>query len=769
MEARDVSRPLGQSTPRLFGGALIFTLLLVGSQVARGGDWAWLSVDDQLVFAAVAIVGSLAGGVLIRDWRWTLAASAAVGAFASLALAAIARESGMTGMAKALGSWGVSWPLLVVLVALLVAAMGALGVFAGIVLTARRSGVPWQTMIPPHLAGLGPALVGAVAYALLLIVALEAWWPWFFPLRGMTSVAFLLMTPVVIGAFMRSRWWYLGAPLGVLWATMVGLSIGGFLLIGVIAAAVAALLAVVGVRVLGPQVEKLDARTLRLVQGIGGIALVTILSFGLFGWAEQRLGTEPWWPGNASQGPVMMVWRAASGDNATSWSSAQSYIAPTSYPVIIASADTVYTTAGSRHTPVAGEVVALDAETGHQRWSGKLPRGWSDLFVTRPDAVILLGNHIVAETPPSPGGARWWFEIWALAAATGETRWSFRPGGGGLDTVALDEARNHIVTPCQSNERSAVCAIASGTGAEVWHHLLAPSKSSPTASEVVTLTAADGVAYVIADDGTATALDGESGEVRWRVQAAAAPERDPVSGQRAWTARLTVGDDAIFLSREESSFAPNLSPAFEGSQLIAIDRARGQVRWEFQPADVTAPRGLSPVAIDSAQVYVADSRGTLTALDAASGAERWRFMPDAPVSARSQRSPLFPAVVAGETIIFSPGGIRPGWDMEPSTIYGIDAASGHEQWAAQLPGHLVSTPVVMNDTVVVTTGGDAALLALDLSTGEQRWRAGSIGNMVSAPAVVGNTVYVTTTTVHYGLLGYPSFSGSAIIAFRVAG
>ncbi|MFN8663067.1 MAG: PQQ-binding-like beta-propeller repeat protein [Thermomicrobiales bacterium] len=102
------------------------------------------------------------------------------------------------------------------------------------------------------------------------------------------------------------------------------------------------------------------------------------------------------------------------------------------------------------------------------------------------------------------------FDISALAAATGESRWSFRP------------RREDVLRPCYaqqctrrdrhalpSEEHSAICAIASDTGAEVWRHPLAPGETAAT--EIMTLAADDGD-HVVAGDGMATALNAASGE-----------------------------------------------------------------------------------------------------------------------------------------------------------------------------------------------------------------------------------------------------------------
>lgn len=95
------------SVAALTESAILLTLLLGGSQVALGGNWAWFGdpSHDRGVFAAVAVAGSFLGGLALRDWRWPAASAAALMAFAVSALAWIAWTEGSEAAARAWGSW----------------------------------------------------------------------------------------------------------------------------------------------------------------------------------------------------------------------------------------------------------------------------------------------------------------------------------------------------------------------------------------------------------------------------------------------------------------------------------------------------------------------------------------------------------------------------------------------------------------------------------------------------------------------------------------
>lgn len=106
---------------------------------------------------------------------------------------------------------------------------------------------------PPCLVGLGPSVLGAVIYFLLLVGARASEWPD----GALVFVGMFLAVPAAIGLFIRDYWWALAAPLtlvafGLYWshvATVEADPAGLSLLLPVLLALPAAGTAALGVDV----------------------------------------------------------------------------------------------------------------------------------------------------------------------------------------------------------------------------------------------------------------------------------------------------------------------------------------------------------------------------------------------------------------------------------------------------------------------------------------------------------------------------------------
>jgi len=114
-------------------------------------------------------------------------------------------------------------------------------------------------------------------------------------------------------------------------------------------------------------------------------------------------------------------------------------------------------------------------------------------------------------------------------------------------------------------------------------------------------------------------------------------------------------------------------------------------------------------------IYVAANDGRLYALDRRTGARRWQFATDGATldqkkegyDRRSIQSA--PSIVAG-VVMF---GSRDG------TIYGVDAATGHDRWrASYAPSWTSGSPTIRGDTAFVTTSDAKVVAALDARTVE---------------------------------------------------
>ena len=96
------------------------------------------------------------------------------------------------------------------------------------------------------------------------------------------------------------------------------------------------------------------------------------------------------------------------------------------------------------------------------------------------------------------------------------------------------------------------------------------------------------------------------------------------------------------------------------------------------------------------------------------------------------------AAIAGDTVI---------WATKPGRIYGIDRATGATRWTAQVPGPVIGSPSIVDDTMLL---GDASgnLRAFALGDGStaptERWQIMLGGTIESTPAIWRGSVYLGT-------------------------
>jgi outer membrane protein assembly factor BamB len=174
--------------------------------------------------------------------------------------------------------------------------------------------------------------------------------------------------------------------------------------------------------------------------------------------------------------------------------------------------------------------------------------------------------------------------------------------------------------------------------------------------------------------------------------------------------------------------------------LFAIDMVSGKVKWSHRPAFSSGTASVStPPAVSGDVAIVAYSMaypGAVVGLALATGKEVWR--------GRDPAQDAAVAVHAGLAYIMDKSG----------TFYALEAATGHEKWKVALANRAAcsSRPIVREDTVYFTGGGDAApagnyLFALDAATGKERWRYRAEapyvhdGVCLRQPVVTGDTIF----------------------------
>lgn len=278
----------------------------------------------------------------------------------------------------------------------------------------------------------------------------------------------------------------------------------------------------------------------------------------------------------------------------------------------------------------------------------------------------------------------------------------------------------------------------------------------------------DGTVYIGSTDGSAYAIDAETGEERWsfatdhRVEStpAVADETvyvgsydthlyaiDAATGKPRWTRDLdglirgspTVHDGTVYvgvgchnLACAPFAEAANVSAS---GWIYALDADSGKTHWRHDAGSEV----VSTPATDGETVYVGASNETLYALEAASGDREWTY--EAGDMIWSSPALAFETVYVAD------------WS---GIVYAIDAASGEERWFTDTVSDYISGSVAVDEEAVYigntpyNTLDDPSpnygtMFSLDRVTGEQQWEfetaAFEIG---SSPAVSNDRVYFGT-------------------------
>lgn len=330
--------------------------------------------------------------------------------------------------------------------------------------------------------------------------------------------------------------------------------------------------------------------------------------------------------------------------------------------------------------------------------------------------------------------------------------------GGGATVVAVSN--------------SGLSAVDRATGTSRW------TLSSPSDQQIAHLGGSPvavrgSTAYATRRDRTwlhreLTAVDLATGRVSWRVDLAA----EQITLRSAWVPGVL--DDMVLVTAV--GFPNGLpDPLGEVHQVVAVDAAKGRVRWRKTFPETV--QGQARLSVPSSGKHLLWTRGrhdgserTLTGLDAtAKGAKRWeqpapgarqsltsdvrpgmshwsdgphcsaggRFLHladrlyavearNGQVAWRSPGSYTFHAVVVsedGDTVYAASS------DAASRTlVFAFDAADGTVRWAGWLPGGAVGAKALHRDQGTVYLWDAGTLWALDAKDGQARWRYELVGS-----------------------------------------
>jgi len=295
----------------------------------------------------------------------------------------------------------------------------------------------------------------------------------------------------------------------------------------------------------------------------------------------------------------------------------------------------------------------------------------------------------------------------ALDPGSGEILWEMERSEGPAGPPVV--VGNLVVHASGSGSRSSLVARVLGDGIEAWRAFIGSDLPGG-------LVAADGVVYAGTVDGLVVAVDGSTGEERWRFEAEGAVEATPA-----------VSGGFVLVATEERQTG--------GTTLYALDAASGPgsgpPTWRFSPPSASAP-AASP-ASDGRRAFLVTSDGAVRALDLETGGQAWAAEARATVSARQ-----VPA--AGSQLVVA----------DRLHLYGLDPVTGDERWVFRLadlralpggrPNTLAASSAAVTGGAAVIGDASGLLSAVDLATGRRVWRgdvgSGPVGGVAVGPDLV---------------------------------
>jgi outer membrane protein assembly factor BamB len=269
---------------------------------------------------------------------------------------------------------------------------------------------------------------------------------------------------------------------------------------------------------------------------------------------------------------------------------------------------------------IPGGVIAVDAETGSERWrfaTGGYAEFWTPAVVGDTLYVGTSDGSLYAVDTTS-GIERWHTNVGIMPPSSPVVVDGVLYFGAAAVTDGLVYVGDSI--------GGTLIALDAATGSELWRHsgadpgLYAVEAVSGTLRwrfstqerVLATPAVADGVVYALDLGGRLHAVDAASGTARWSTQVGAPDSALPL--QLYQFPSPAVKGDLIYAA------------AWDGT-LVAVDAASGTERWRTEIAFGV----YSSPTVTADVVYIGGSDGTLHAFDAATGQPRWELGLDGPI------------------------------------------------------------------------------------------------------------------------------------------
>ncbi len=295
--------------------------------------------------------------------------------------------------------------------------------------------------------------------------------------------------------------------------------------------------------------------------------------------------------------------------------------------------------------------------------------------------------------------------------------------------VATDHRRNLLYV---GGRDGAFLALDAETGTVVWERPFAGEISS-----VPLLLEQEDLLLFGTDNGEFVALDLQTREPRWIYETAGTVRAKPL-----------VEGGLVYFSNSRD-------------QVYALDVATGDWRWQYPteselPTDFTIygraglsymPRGDGTSG--DGVLFTGFDDGRVVALGAISGAALWSYSVAPPERGDFIDADATPLIIPRDGVLVVSG--------QSTGVYGLSLDSGEEQWKTPVRG--AGTAVAGPGGVMIVASALEGVMALEPG-GKIRWHQQADPGVLSTPLVVGDTVFVTHSEI--GLLAYDVRSGELL-------
>jgi polyvinyl alcohol dehydrogenase (cytochrome) len=346
----------------------------------------------------------------------------------------------------------------------------------------------------------------------------------------------------------------------------------------------------------------------------------------------------------------------------------------------------------------SGQVVALDARTGAQRWMTKLP----DLIDSSP--ALSATQVFVSDDQGS---------VHALERTTGKVQWS---------KLVDKHAEAHL-----------------------W--------SSPiylAGSELVLVGVASGEEAVqepYSFRGNVAALDAKTGEIRWQFYTTTA---DAASGPGVAVWATVAVDEKRKVAYVGTGNAYSGTPGKYVDSMLALKYETGELLWahQFTMGDVFSVLGARGPDFDigaSANLFTAGGKdlvgigiksGDYATLDRDTGEVVWT----AHISKGSVQGGMIASPAFADNKVFVASNTYP--NPQTVTLAALDAATGKVAWMQTSMGAVAYGGVVYANGVIYVGVTSSAISAYEASTGKQLWTAMAPDSIAGGPSVANGVLYV---------------------------